>query len=306
VRKKMEGAFGQDFSGVRIHESSAPSAFSASAYAQGEHLHFAPGQFDPSNLEGQAMLGHELTHVVQQRAGRVAKPHAGASPVNSDGRHEAEAHVSGLKAALGERVALHGPSAPVQSEAAGGPGAPVQLGKYNKAALKRHARAYERARFYHATRNANVASIAQTGLDPGRGGSGAAQASGVADFVAHSQNRVHVSKSRGTGRFYRDFLGGRANAQILRTFARRSMRHKMEDDPDSDPAMKAYRTAHPIKGKYIRPENLSALGESSSVRKKRERARYKAIRSNYHGVKPNLLKIKRIHQQARDEGYVSD
>ncbi len=43
----------------------------ALAYTQGNNVHFAPGQYNPSSQKGQELLGHELTHVVQQREGRV-------------------------------------------------------------------------------------------------------------------------------------------------------------------------------------------------------------------------------------------
>jgi hypothetical protein len=306
VRQKMESAFGHDFSAVRIHRDRSPSALRAPAYARGNHLYFAPGEYEPSSTEGQALLGHELTHVVQQRAGRVATPQGTGAPVNSDGRHEMEAHASGLKAALGERVKLQSSSARTPSKIAGSSGTPIQRGKYTKEQLKRHARAYERARYYHATRNANVGSIAQNGLDPARGGGagGAAATSGNANFVAHSQRRIHLTKSEDTGRFYQNYLGGPASAEILRAFARRNVRKNVEVDPDSSRAMKAYRTTSAIKGKYIRP--LSLVHESKRDARRRSRARYKAIRSNYHGDKPSVKKIRRIHRKALEKGYVSD
>jgi hypothetical protein len=307
VRKKMESAFGHDFSAVRIHRDRNPSAVRAPAYARGNHLYFAPGQYEPSSTEGQALLGHELTHVVQQRAGRVAMPQGKGVPINSDARHEAEAHASGLKAALGERVKLRSSSARTPSKIAGNSNLPVQRGgKFSKATLTRHARAYERTRYYHATRNTNVNSIVRNGLDPGQGGgaNGAAAASGNADFIAHSQRRIHLTKSKDTGRFYRNYLGGRNHAQILRAFTRRSVRKNVEVDPDSTASMQAYRTTSAIKGKYIRP--LGRVLETMKAARRRKLARYKAIRSNYHAPKPSLRKVKRIHKKALEEGYVSD
>ena len=43
----------------------------ALAYTQGTDIHFAPGQFEPDTSAGQQLLGHELTHVIQQAEGRV-------------------------------------------------------------------------------------------------------------------------------------------------------------------------------------------------------------------------------------------
>jgi Domain of unknown function (DUF4157) len=72
LQAKMEGGFGTDFSSVNIHKNSGSAAdMGALAYTLGEDIHFAPGQFDDNSHKGQSLIGHELTHVVQQRAGRV-------------------------------------------------------------------------------------------------------------------------------------------------------------------------------------------------------------------------------------------
>ena len=71
VRGKMEGALGMDFSRVRVHEGPQARAMGALAYTQGTDIHFAPGQYQPHSQRGQELIGHELTHVVQQAEGRV-------------------------------------------------------------------------------------------------------------------------------------------------------------------------------------------------------------------------------------------
>ena len=93
VQMKMENAFGQDFSNVNIHkDSKSATDVGALAYAQGNDVHFAPGQFKPNTQAGQELIGHELTHVIQQREGRV-KPTTQAKglPVNDDKGLEKEA-----------------------------------------------------------------------------------------------------------------------------------------------------------------------------------------------------------------------
>ncbi len=99
VRTKMEGAFGQDFSDVRVHTSSAPASIDALAYTQGHDIHFSPGEFNPATSSGQEALGHELAHVVQQRSGRVASPEGPGAPVNAQAALEAEADALGRQAA---------------------------------------------------------------------------------------------------------------------------------------------------------------------------------------------------------------
>lgn len=72
VKSKMENSFGTDFSQVNIHKNDeGATQMGALAYTQGSNVHFAPGQYNPGSQKGQELLGHELTHVVQQREGRV-------------------------------------------------------------------------------------------------------------------------------------------------------------------------------------------------------------------------------------------
>lgn len=67
----MESLISSDFSYVNIHVGNEAPSVGALAYAQGSDIHFAPGQYDPESTSGQQLLGHELTHVQQQRQGRV-------------------------------------------------------------------------------------------------------------------------------------------------------------------------------------------------------------------------------------------
>jgi hypothetical protein len=112
VRAKMEKSFGTSFGDVNIHTNSTQAkSIGALAYTQGSNIHFAPGRYDPQSPAGQSLLGHELTHVVQQRAGRVPKPtQSKALPINADTALEKEADDMGAKAARGELVKMPGAS----------------------------------------------------------------------------------------------------------------------------------------------------------------------------------------------------
>jgi hypothetical protein len=72
MRPALMAVFGTDFSSVRIHVGPEPARIGARAYALGNDLHFAHGQFDTTTRDGLHLIGHELAHVMQQRAGRVA------------------------------------------------------------------------------------------------------------------------------------------------------------------------------------------------------------------------------------------
>lgn len=107
LRKKMEHAFQEDFSQVKIHPN-APDAdsLSALAFTQGKDIHFAPGHYNPQSQEGQKIIAHELAHVVQQRSGRVNLAQGQSTPVNNHPSLEAEADRMGAKAARGMSVSF--------------------------------------------------------------------------------------------------------------------------------------------------------------------------------------------------------
>lgn len=101
VRAKLELALGADFSGVRVHyDSRLPAELGATAFAQGQNIHVAPGNWAPETTRGQEILAHELTHVIQQRAKRVV-PTAEMNGIklNNEAVLEAEADTAGRLAA---------------------------------------------------------------------------------------------------------------------------------------------------------------------------------------------------------------
>jgi hypothetical protein len=71
VRSRMESAFGMDFAYVRTHTDSIASRlstrFNAPAFTVGDHVAFGAGEYQPGTLLGDALVAHELAHVVQQR-----------------------------------------------------------------------------------------------------------------------------------------------------------------------------------------------------------------------------------------------
>ncbi len=69
----------------------------ALALTHGSNLYFAPGQYNPNTAHGQKLLGHELTHVMQQRAGRVHNPFGSGIAVVHDHAMEAEAEAAAIR-----------------------------------------------------------------------------------------------------------------------------------------------------------------------------------------------------------------
>lgn len=105
VQAQMEEALHADFSDVRIHVGPEVSNIGAIAFTWGSNIHFAPGYYNPHSMAGQQLLGHELTHVVQQRSGRVNNPFGSGVAVVQDAALEAEAD------RLGRMAAMHTPRA---------------------------------------------------------------------------------------------------------------------------------------------------------------------------------------------------
>jgi hypothetical protein len=79
VRRRMESVYGASFGNVRIHTDTASGGlaerFNARAFTVGQHVAFGPGEYRPGTIRGEALIAHELAHVVQQSAGSaVAAP----------------------------------------------------------------------------------------------------------------------------------------------------------------------------------------------------------------------------------------
>lgn len=95
VRHRLEELFGADLDSIRIHTSSShAAALRARAYARGDEIHFAPGEYDPFSREGWRILGHEVAHIIQQRCGRV--PSGFETIPLDDALLEREARIAGV------------------------------------------------------------------------------------------------------------------------------------------------------------------------------------------------------------------
>jgi hypothetical protein len=106
VRQTMEARFGADLSLVRVHADGAAAqsaeALEANAYTRGREIYFAAGTYAPRTPDGQRLLAHELTHVLQHQmsgssatSGELSQP-SDASEREAD--HVAEAVTQGRPA----------------------------------------------------------------------------------------------------------------------------------------------------------------------------------------------------------------
>jgi len=101
---RMAQALGRELPAVVIHTDEAAAqaaeALNARAFAQGHHLYFARGEWAPGTREGDELLAHELTHVVQHAEGRLPQGSGEGLDVSSPSdSHEREAYAAGREAA---------------------------------------------------------------------------------------------------------------------------------------------------------------------------------------------------------------
>jgi len=75
TRSFFEPRFSRDFSDVRLHTGGEAADLSrtinARAFTLGNHVVMGSGEYQPNSQSGQRLLGHELTHVVQQWEGGI-------------------------------------------------------------------------------------------------------------------------------------------------------------------------------------------------------------------------------------------
>ncbi len=99
----------------------------ARAFTVGQHIAFAPGHFRPGTLEGDALLGHELAHTVQQADAKTS--HGSADHAQQDLERQADA--ASLAAmtggsAIASGMANAGPELRIQRD--GGVGEAILIG----------------------------------------------------------------------------------------------------------------------------------------------------------------------------------
>jgi hypothetical protein len=97
VRSFFESRIGYDFSNVKVHTDSVAAksaqSINALAYTTGNNIVFNEGQYSPNTDSGKRLLGHELTHVVQQgsldnRISRFLVPDETDTAMNTEAPNE--------------------------------------------------------------------------------------------------------------------------------------------------------------------------------------------------------------------------
>ena len=95
VRERVGEALDDPLTDVRVHADEHADALarsvSARAFTTGADIFFAHGEYRPRTASGDALLAHELTHVVQQRGSPTTGPLTVTDP---GGALEAEAEAT--------------------------------------------------------------------------------------------------------------------------------------------------------------------------------------------------------------------
>jgi hypothetical protein len=120
VQSQMSSAFGHNFSSVRVHTDSRAASLSsdlqARAFTVGSDVAFASGEYKPGTLIGDALIAHELAHVVQQN-GTAGAP---APMTRAEGEYKAlehDADRSAVDAMSSIWKGAQGPATPVARKA---------------------------------------------------------------------------------------------------------------------------------------------------------------------------------------------
>jgi len=95
MQQHVGESLGHDLSNVRVHTDAEADQINrqvdAKAFTAGQDVFFREGEYSPHSSGGQELIAHELTHVVQQKQGRVGQGGSGMT-VNAPGDiHEQEA-----------------------------------------------------------------------------------------------------------------------------------------------------------------------------------------------------------------------
>ena len=78
VRSRFGPSLGHSLDDVRVHNDDTAhklaTSVSAKAFTTGSDVYFGKGEYSPGSSDGDKLIAHELTHVVQQRGAATSGP----------------------------------------------------------------------------------------------------------------------------------------------------------------------------------------------------------------------------------------
>ena len=110
TRSEMEAAFSHDFGTVRVHTDATADKLTeelgAKAFTTDRDIFFRQGTYDPGSKSGKRLIGHELTHVVQQDKGRATGSSTTSREVTADTALETEADKAAVAVTKGKNFRI--------------------------------------------------------------------------------------------------------------------------------------------------------------------------------------------------------
>ncbi|MEZ8140842.1 DUF4157 domain-containing protein [Enterovibrio sp. FF113] len=112
LRQRAEKTFGAEFPEAKLYTGGVAQRYArqlqAKAFTAGSDVYFGSGFYNPDSQQGLSLIGHELTHVVQQRRGLAF------SKLHGEGdTYEQEADRGGEAFAAGKRFQISSPKGSV-------------------------------------------------------------------------------------------------------------------------------------------------------------------------------------------------
>ncbi len=106
TQMQMGASLGHDFGNVHVHTSRESDQLNrqlgARAFTTGQDVFFRDGAYQPHTSDGQELIAHELTHVIQQASGMVGNG-GGPMTVNAPGdKFEKEADAAAKSVRMSE------------------------------------------------------------------------------------------------------------------------------------------------------------------------------------------------------------
>src|SRR5581483_6393745 len=225
VRSKMEGHLGAPLDDVKVHTSgesqTAAGQLGARAFTVGGDVHFASGQYAPGTKEGDRLLAHELTHVVQGQRSGVKRKTTGEDAAHGGAEQQ------------GEQLEVSQPGEPAEKEAddSGDRFAEKEHGAGGKKKKKGDKKDEKQGA------GAPAAGHASDGAKDGAHETGGAQDAGG----AHEQAPPIAANLEGVGR--KIYLAGGDKKPATTTTPTDKSKEKEKENPDFEKDAIAFETA---------------------------------------------------------------
>jgi hypothetical protein len=157
-----------------------------------------------------------------------------------------------------------------------------------------HVKAYKDSRYYHLTKQTNVANIMNTGLDPNFGGSkaGLSDAIGSEEYKQNSSGHVHVANYWVSQSMEKTLTDKNLVPEYLRAFVGKDQKDMMRNDQDMmGYAPYAWKTKEKIDPDAIYSKNVAF----TTLPLAKQRTIASKIREHYPSPPPSIDDVVRIH-----------